>query len=460
MLYLAAIGLTAFAFGRAPSLVAAAYSVLAYNFFFVEPRYTFAVSEQRNLLTFAMMFAVGLLLSGLTAKLREETRLAELRANQTAALYALSRDLGGASDETHAARIGARHAAQLLGTSAAVLLIAPGRSAVCESSSQDFVLGDQELAAAIWATQHSRTAGKGTPAMPDAAVFCLPLRTGTGLETVGALAVQAEAASLDQRRFLEAFSRQLALAVERARWAAQAGQATLKAKTEAMRSSLLSAVSHDLRTPLASITGAATTLLDRTAPLPEAERDDLLRTICGEAERLERLVGNLLDMTRLDAGGLQPKCEWVPLEELVGSALGRLERELKGHAVTVQLHAVLPLLHVDPVLFEQVLINLLENAAKYSPAGGPIEVAAGVGADGLFVDVGDRGPGIPPGAEAKVFDKFFRGPQEAGTAGAGLGLAICKGIVEAHGGRISAQSRSEGGAVFRVLFPLPKAPPP
>jgi two-component system sensor histidine kinase KdpD len=281
----------------------------------------------------------------------------------------------------------------------------------------------------------------------------MPLRSGS--EPLGVLLLAPDKPArlgADQRHFLDTFARQAALALERARLAEEAKAAALRARTEEMRSSLLSAVSHDLRTPLAAITGAATTLLDESGPVAPAQRQELLETICEEAERLERLVGNLLDMTRLESGAVAVKREWVPLEEIVGSALTRLESRLGGRPVRAALPADLPLLSVDPVLLEQVFVNLLENAAKYTPTDSAIEIAARSDESGVQIEVADRGPGLPPGSESRIFEKFFRrGPSGGGV---GLGLAICRGIVEAHEGRLVAENRADGGAVFRIRLPI------
>ena len=231
-----------------------------------------------------------------------------------------------------------------------------------------------------------------------------------------------------------------------------------KARVEEMRSALLSAVSHDLRTPLAAITGAATTLREEGNALTAAQKQDLLGAICQEAERLEQLVGNLLDMTRLASGTLAVKREWIPIEELVGSALTRLENRLDGRPVRTDLPANLPLVSVDPVLTEQVFVNLIENALKYTPPGSPLEISARAEQGNIFLDVADRGPGLPDGREGRIFEKFFRG-EHPGVSGAGLGLAICRGIVEAHGGKVSARNREGGGALFRIRLPSPPRVP-
>jgi K+-sensing histidine kinase KdpD len=236
---------------------------------------------------------------------------------------------------------------------------------------------------------------------------------------------------------------------------------SIRVTTEERRSSLLSALSHDLRTPLAAITGAATTLRDESAAIDGGQRRELLATICEEADRLERLVRNLLDMTRLESGALAVKRQWIPLEEIVGSALTRLESQLDGRPVRTDLPADLPLVSVDAVLLEQVFVNLLENAAKYTPPGSPVEITArAVASSGaIIIEVADRGPGIAPGNETRLFEKFFRGPQ-AGSSGAGLGLAICRGVISAHGGHIAATNRAGGGAIFRMNLPIVGRPPP
>lgn len=303
-------------------------------------------------------------------------------------------------------------------------------------------------------------AGKGTDTLPGASVVCFPLSVGgTGL---GALALRPKdelSFSAEQREFLEAFNRQAALAFERMNLADEARAAALRAKAEEMRSSLLSAVSHDLRTPLATITGSASTLRDGNGLLDTQTQEELLDSICDEAERLEKLVANLLDMTRLDSGAIELKREWVPLEELVGSALTRLEKKLGDRVVNIALPEQQSLVSVDPVLFEQLLNNLIENAIKYTPQDSPIEISAKLSPRQLDLEVADRGPGLAAGSEARIFEKFVRG-SHSGIAGVGLGLPICKGIVEAHGGRLWAENRTGGGALFHVMLPLISDAPP
>lgn len=456
MLYLLVIGFAAARFGRGPSLLASGLSVLAYDFFFVPPFYTFVVANERHLLTFAMMFVVGLLTSGLTLRIRRQEQEARARERRTGTLYRLSRDLGSALDEHQAAVVAARHAAETFGGGAAVLLPdSTGSLGAVAHSGPEMPLDALELDAARWTLEHARPSGRGAEIFARARVACVPL--GSGIQPLGVLALLPEAPlDVDQHEFLDVFCRQAALALERARLAEAAKSAALRARTEEMRSSLLSAVSHDLRTPLAAITGAATTLRD--GGVEPSQRAELLDTICEEAERLERLVRNLLDMTRLEWEALEVKREWVPLEEIVGSALARVETQLGTRPIRTDLGSDLPLVPVDPVLLEQVLVNLLENAAKYTPRDSPVEISARTSDGALVLEIADRGPGLPAGSESRVFEKFVR-ERRAGVPGVGLGLAICRGIVLAHGGTLAAENRPGGGALFRMNLPLVGKPP-
>lgn len=451
MLYLLGIMAVAACWGRGPSVLAAALSVATYDFFFVPPFHTLTVADLRHLLTFATMFVVGLVISGFTVRLRRQEQEARVRERRTAALYGLSRDLGAAVGEADVARAIVRRASEDFAAAAAVLVPDASGGLSVAARAGEVTIDAPQLAAA------RRVLGDaGREARANGESSFHPLRSGAAV--VGVLALAPVEGLSERRDFLDAFVRQSALALERAQLAEHAKAAVLRARTEEMRSSLLSAVSHDLRTPLAAITGAATTLRDLSGQLSPPQRDELVETVCDEAERLERLVGNLLDMTRLDSGALQVKREWVPLEELVGSALARMEAPLAGRRIRVDLPADLPLTAVDPVLIEQVLVNLLENAAKYTPPTSPLDLSAHVADGALAVDVADRGPGLPPGAEAQVFQKFVRGAH-AGIPGVGLGLSIARGIVEAHGGTLVALPRDGGGARFRFTLPDQGAAP-
>jgi two-component system sensor histidine kinase KdpD len=460
MLYLLAILVASFRFGRGPAIAAAALSVATYDYFFVPPFYTLSVEHARHVMTFAMMFGLGLVVSNLAERLKRQQLQSRVREEHTAALYALSRELVGVPSAAGAAQIASRHAAAVFGGSATVLLCdRTGRLALPDAGEPTAQLGPAELDAARWANEHGRPAGAGTEIFPAAGVASIPL--SVGLVPLGLLLLTRPAPGVmdsENRDFLEVFARQVAFGIERVRLAEEAEAATLRASSEAMRSSLLSAISHDLRSPLAAITGAGTALRDDAGRLGAEQRAELVDTICTEAERMERLIGNVLDMVRIESGGMAPRRDWVPLEEVVGSALLRLETKLKDREVRLDLPDGLPLVPVDPVLFEQVFVNLLDNAVKYTPAGSPIEIGARASENQLLIEVADRGPGIPPGEEERVFEKFYRGAH-AGGGGVGLGLPICRGIVQAHGGSIVAKNRAGGGTLFRVRLPLDEAPP-
>lgn len=458
MLFLLAVMVTAVRFGRGPSVFAAATGIACYDFFFVPPFYTFSVEDQRYVLTFAMMFGVGFTMSELAERQRRQERDALAREERTAALYALARELAATDHSHEIAAIAARHAADLFAARVVVLgAKSGGELCVLGAMPDGMQLDEKGFAVAKWSFDHAALAGFGTETLPGSDALCAPLRAGPSrLGVLGLVLREKVASRTEQRALLDALCQQIAIALERARLSEEAKQSALRVRTEEMRNSLLSAVSHDLRTPLASITGAATSLRD-DPNLSSTTKAEFVESIVDEAERLERLVANLLDMTRL-ASGVRLRRDWVPLEEMVGSALTRLESRLGARAVAVSIAPDVPLLSVDPVLFEQVFVNLLENACKYTPAGSPIEIVARSRGEGVEIDVIDHGPGLPSGTEAQVFEKFYRG-LHVGISGVGLGLPICKGVVEAHGGSIRAETRPSGGATFRIAIPGRGTPP-
>jgi two-component system sensor histidine kinase KdpD len=318
-----------------------------------------------------------------------------------------------------------------------------------------FEFDPKESGVAQWVFEHNERAGLGTDTLAGASALYLPLVGSSG--SIGVVAVRPTEPSRlmdpDQLLLLESLVNQVALAIERTRLSEEAQQAHVRVETERMRNAILSSVSHDLRTPLATIAGAASSLLDEQGPRDPAARLELARSIYREADRLDRLLKNLLDMMRIEAGAVQLGKEWHPVDEVVGAALARLEGRLRDHTVNTAFPADLPLVLVDGVLLEQVVINLVENAVKYAPAGTVIDLSASASDREMVVEVADRGPGIPAGEEARIFDKFYRA-KPAREGGVGLGLTICRGIVEAHGGRIWAESRHGGGAVLRFSIPL------
>jgi two-component system sensor histidine kinase KdpD len=323
-----------------------------------------------------------------------------------------------------------------------------------------FEFDPKESGVAQWVLEHGERAGLGSDTLPGASALYLPLVGSKG--PIGVLAIRPTLATrfldLEQLHLLEVLANQIALALERARLAEEAQQARVSVETERMRNAILSSVSHDLRTPLATITGAASGLLEEKDQLGPAARHELAKSIYDEAHRLDRLVRNLLDITRLESGAVRLQKEWHPFEEIVGAALTRLESRLNGHHVRTKFHPDLPLVLLDGVLMEQVLVNLIENALKYAPPSTAIELSATVSDHQLDFEIADRGPGVPPGDEQRIFDKFYRaGPAREG--GVGLGLTICRGIIEAHGGRIWVEKRPGGGALFRFTLPIEQVQP-
>ncbi len=460
MIFILSILVIAYRYGQGPSILAATLAVASYDFFFVPPYLTFNVEHTKHFLTFLVMFTVGILVSGLTTRLRSQEAEARSREARTSALYSLNRELAKALDESSLAIIAASHAAEVFGGDAMMLSRdSNGALQATGSSRIDWKLTDAELAVARWVGDHGRPAGRGMDTLAGASVTCFPIQTSSA--PVGVLVFRNNALLLlevEQKAFLDAFLRQLALAVERVRLAEETKVAALKIKTEETRNALLSAVSHDLRTPLGAITGAGTMLRDDSDRLDPAQKRELCDLICAEADRMEHLIRNILDMVRLESGGVAPKREWIPLEETIGSALSRMETRLESRPVKVGIPPGLPLLFVDPLLFEQVFINLIENVIRYCEPDCPIDIEASVRDQCIVIDFADRGSGLPAGAEKLVFEKFYRGSGR-GSPGAGLGLSICRGIILSHGGDITAWNRESGGAVFRIRLPIEDSPP-
>jgi two-component system sensor histidine kinase KdpD len=460
MEYLVGIVIVAARYGRGPSIIASVLSVFAFDFFFVPPYLTFHVTDAEYLITFAVMLLVALTISNMTIRIKEQAEAARERERRTTSLYEMSRDFASNSEVDELARIAARHIENLFVSQ--VILLLPDENnylKVYGSETASKKLTAQERGVARWVYDHGQEAGLGTQTLPGARGMYLPLLTPKG--KIGVLGVYpsqpSHLLSPDQMHLLETFANQTALAMERAQLTDEAEQARVQIETERLRNSLLSSVSHDLRTPLAAITGAASGLLERNHNLDPRGRE-LAQVAYEEAERLNRLVSNLLEMTRLESGGVNVEKEWQPLEEVVGTTLLRLERLFEDHPLKTHLPDDLPLVPIDAVLIEQVLVNLLENAVKYTPTGSPIDLSAWAEGQEVIVEVADRGPGLPPGDEKRIFDKFYR-VRPTTASGVGLGLAICRAVIEAHGGRIWAENRAGGGAVFRFTLPLDGEPP-
>ena len=458
MLYLLAVVVAAARYRRGPAVLAAVLGIASFDFFFVHPYYTFSVSDVRYVLTFGVMLLVALVLGGLTGRIRSQAEASREREQRTAALYALSRDLGSVQDRSEVVAALGRSLRDTFAVEPVVLLPAEG-GRVEPAAPAPYSLDERESAVAQWTFDHAQPAGQGTRTLPAAAALYLPISAGD--QVLGVLGLRADEPALfrdpARRRLVDALSAQGAAALQRLALAERSRKTSVEFEAERLRTALLSSLSHDMRTPLASIEGAASTMLEGP-PAPDPWVKDLAGTIVQESRRMGRLVANLLDMIRVESGALQVQKEWQLLSDVVGVALLRTEDQMKEHPVTTSLPADLPLVPVDEILLEQVFVNLLENAARHTPPGTPIEIGAVAQPGEVVVSVADRGPGLPPGEEERVFEKFHRLGSSPGR-GVGLGLTICRGIVMAHGGRIWAEARTGGGAVFRFTIPITGSPP-
>jgi two-component system sensor histidine kinase KdpD len=453
MIFLATVVIAALTLGRGPSVLTAVVSSLVFDFVFIQPYLSFVIADTQYVLTFFGLLIVGLVISHLTARVREQVAVAQQRTAQTVQMYELSRDLAAIADLDQIVQTLLHHVEQTF-MLASVILLPTGDRLRLHSVSPGLTLDDNEQAVADWVFRRGETAGRNTNTLPAANLRYLPLKTPRLV--VGVLGIAAPATQLtqEQRRLLEAFANQGALAIERARLAEEARQMQLLQTTETLQRALLDSISHDLRTPLVSITGALSSLAESDLHLDADEQRALVENARTEAERLNRLVGNLLDMTRLEAGGLRVVREPTDLQDLIGAALEQLGKRLHQRQISVTIPDGLPLVALDFVLLVQVLVNLVDNALKYSPADAPIAVTGALSSGWLTLTVADRGRGIPESELPHIFDKFYRIHHPHQTSGAGLGLSICKGIVEAHGGQISAANRAGGGAVFTVRLPV------
>ena len=458
MVYLFGIVLVSMRFGLAPSLFSAVISVFAFDFFFIPPYFTLAVADFRHVVTFAVMLLVATVITGLTKRVRGQAESAREREMRTASLLSLSRALSAAKTRHEILSAGTRQIHEVFGGRTTALVPVPGRTLSPNIDDADihFPIDEKEMAVAEWVWEHGRPAGHGTDTLPSAKALYLPLEGSAGRLGVLGFVAESDAPASDDRQQLEAFIGQMAAGLDRVRLAGQAQEAQLRVEAEQLRNSLLSSVSHDLRTPLAVITGTATALENDN--LDPAVRRDLAETIVQETGRLNRLVRNLLDMTRVEAGALRIEKEWQPVEEVIGAAINAVESVLGERPVEVDMSHDL-VAPFDAVLVQQVLINLLENAAKYAGPLAPIRLTARGSKHVVEITVADRGPGVPEGDETRIFEKFYRAEKGKG-GGVGLGLTICRGIVTAHGGRIWANNREGGGAAIHFTLPLDGVPPP
>jgi two-component system sensor histidine kinase KdpD len=459
LVFLTAVVAVAVRYGLWPSLLTTVAVSLCYNFFFLPPLYTFTITDPTNLAAFVFFTVVAVVVSHFAARGRTQTVAAHDRVRTVELLYAFSRKLAGVGTLDDVLWATAYQAALMLKVRVVLLLPEDGSIAVKAGYPPEDILDEADVAAAKWAWQNDRAAGRGSDTLPGAKRLFLPMRTGRG--AIGVMGIDSDKTgpllTPDQRRLLDALIDQAALAIERVYLVEDVDRAKRTIETDRLRSALLTSISHDLKTPLAAVLGAAGTLRDLSGALTDAERADLLATIIDESERLNRFIANLLDMTKLESGAVVPNTALHDLDEIVGSALRRAGKILAQHHVELELAAGLPMLVLDAVLFEQALFNLLDNAAKYSAAGTTIRIRSWRDEDAVCLQVLDEGDGIPAADLEHIFDKFYRAEKgDRVRAGTGLGLAISRGFVEALHGRITAANRPDRpGAIFAIRLPVP-----
>lgn len=461
MLYLLGVILVSVRHGRRAGVLASVLSVAAFDFFFVPPKMSFTVSDTQYLLTFVVMLTVSLVISSLTSSLGYQANVATHRERRTRALFDLGKELAGALTSPQIIEISTRYLSGVFQAKIAILLPDSHEKVKLLEGEVDQASALQavDYGIAQWVYDYQQPAGLGTDTLPASRAHYVPLKAP--MRTRGVLAIAPEDQRTiflpEQQRLLDTFASQIALALERVHYVEVAQDALISMESERLRNSVLSAISHDLRTPLTAIIGLASTL--KESELPVSTRVELIEGVQEEAFRMNNLVTNLLDMARLQAGKVKLNKQWQMLEEVVGSALRGMERPLTRHKVEVDLPRDLPLLEFDAVLIERVLSNILDNAAKYTPAGSLIRIYAERKADEVLISVADDGLGLPEGLENRLFDKFTRGETESTQSGVGLGLSICRAIIDVHGGRIWAANLPDHGAVFTFALPIGHPPP-
>ena len=460
MIFLAGVAFVSARIGRGPSIASAIASVVVFDFLFISPRLSFAVSDTEYIITFAVMLGIGLLISELTARLQSQLRASQQQERRTSQLFRMTRQLSELAGSDFLIRTAGRQLEEIFDGEVVMYLREPAGELALRFGERTVIVKQPiNEVVAQWVATNGRTAGAGTDTLPNATAVIVPLAGSQ--QIVGALGIaphdKERFLDPEQIRLLETCGSLIALSIERDQSMLRAHEAQMQVQAEQLRNSLLNSVSHDLRTPLATIAGTASGLLENAN---NTDRESL-QTVVEESQRLARLVENLLDMARLDSGSVALNRQWHVLEEIVGVALNAVKRELKNHDVRVTIPIDFPLLNFDGFLIEQVFVNLLENASRYTPPRSEIEITAIAKEKRAEIRIADNGQGLPAGSEEKVFDKFFRGAMVApdGRRGVGLGLAICRAIVEAHGGTITATNRPKGGAEFVVELPCVETPP-
>jgi len=465
MLYLLGVMLISIRYGRGPGIASSFLSVSIFDFFFVPPRFSFTVADTQYLLTFAIMLSVALVISNLTSSLRKQAIVANYRERRSLALYEVGKELASALTTGHIVEVSTHHVAKIFNSKVAILtpdaneqLEVAQTNASSLALLRETTLLDVDLGIAQWTYDRQQQSGLGTDTLPSSKILYIPLKAP--MRTRGVLAISPESNHdiylPEHRQLLDTFASQIGLALERKHYVEIARDAVISMETERLRNSLLSAISHDLRTPLTSIIATTEQLKESISARTHAFK--MLTGLHDQAIRMQNLVLNLLDMARLQSGTVKLNSDWHLLEEIVGSAINGLQATLQNHRVVVTLMEDIPLLYVDAILIERVLSNLLDNACKYSDAGTTITISAKQQGGQVSVTFSDEGQGLPPGMETSIFQKFTRGKSESTIPGVGLGLSICKAIVEAHGGKIWAEKNEKVGTTFTFTLPV-KTPP-
>jgi two-component system, OmpR family, sensor histidine kinase KdpD len=458
MIYLLSVVVSAFYLGLGPAILVSILGVLVFDFFIIPPYLTFAVADTEYVFTFIVLLVIGIVVSYLTSRVRRQSRVARQRESETATLYALSRNLAATIGLQATIRAIISSVKETFGRDVVVFLPDAQNKETLKPHAENpnLIIDKNEVAAAVWSFQHQKTVGQGTDTLPNAKARYLPLNTARGAVGVMALWVSATTTQLtmEQTRLLEAFADLAAVAVERTQLAEEARNAQILEATEKLQTALLNSISHDLRTPLVSIIGVLSSLREEGMGLDDAARTNLIQVATEEAERLNHLITNLLDVSRIEAGAIRISRQPSEVQDIVGVALEQSGSRSGNRPIKIDIPPALPFVSVDFGLIVQALVNILDNALKYSPPDSPIEISGRQVAQQVEIVVADRGIGIPPEDLQRVFDKFYRVHRPDNVTGTGLGLSISKGIVEAHGGRIAAENRPGGGTVVRLTLPV------
>jgi two-component system sensor histidine kinase KdpD len=461
MIYLLTVVIISSFLTQGPAIFSSLFSVAVFAFFFVPEYFSFAIANSEYAITLIVMLLVSILVSGLTTRIRHQANVAREQERQAAALFEMSQNLTAIHSLEELLQVAAAQISQIFDSRVAILMPQADDKLQLRAG---YAFADEDVRegmVAKWVFKHGHLAGAGTGTLSEVKSIYLPLMASQ--QAIGVLRLEpllpGRVLGADSLRLLEALGSQVGLAIERENLSRQAQLAQLQIEGERMRNILLSSVSHDLRTPLTVIAGSASSLVEGEKNLDPATKQELAQSIYEEARRLDRLVHNLLEMSRLQSGQAMLNKEWHVLEEVIGCALAQLDSQLQDHPVRIDLPTDLPLVQIDALLLERVVINLLENSLKYTPPGTSLEISGSLQEQELLVAVADRGPGLPPGEEERIFEKFYQ-VAPGSARGAGLGLTICRSIIEAHGGRIWAANRPEGGAVFTFTIPLLAGAPP